>query len=207
MSEFPSSEAEQATPTPEFERVDQDTKDKISEILRQGAKLKDYGEDTLGFLQDVATFVFQILKKENKSDEWLRTRKFRQTVADLFTEGSTSFMNSCFEYTAVASKVLEAGGAKDIKLKVLQLENGKYHFALEFLLNGELYHLDFSHQNNVTFGPGKVQPSYDSLVKFDIAIPAHNITAETNLEKFAEFFHIPSEVFDAHRDKLAKDNK
>ncbi|MBT3262720.1 hypothetical protein HN992_02850 [Candidatus Woesearchaeota archaeon] len=169
-------------------------------------------------LQRIVNYVDGHIKRVKWSDKEINDFFANRTVSEMFENGTTCYMNNCFDFSLTSLEMLKSCGY-DTNL-IIERVKQKYknheemHFGLEAFDGDYLHFLDYSLMNNVYTGFGKHMNPRSDLVslerysiegdKFDKDSNFFEIIENENnsdLDKFVENYNI-----NIHKQRLIDSN-
>jgi len=109
-------------------------------------------------LQRIVYYIDNHVKRVRWDDEKIENSFANRTVSQIFEDGTTCYMNNCFDFSLTSLEMLKSCGY-DSKLIVERVkqkykEYEEMHFGLEAFDGNHVHFLDYSLMNNVYSGFG-----------------------------------------------------
>lgn len=112
------------------------------------------------FAEAVALWTDKNIKRiywtNEEIDKWFGKRSIKEIIKN----GTTCFMNPCFDLTLVSVYLLNKNKIKnnlvvEEHLPTKEFNFNRLHFALDFIDENEIYHLNYKHNNFVYISTGE----------------------------------------------------
>lgn len=125
-----------------------------------------FTEKGIALGQAIALWIDKKIKRvfwtNDEIDSWFG----RRSTKEIIQNGTTNFMNPCFDLTLVSSYLLTKNKIKnnfviEEHLPTKEFNFNKLHFALDYIDGTEIYHLNYKKENLVYIGVGKYQGRKD----------------------------------------------
>ena len=128
--------------------------------------------------QEIALWVDKKIKRiywtNEEIDQWFGKRSIKEIIKN----GTTCFMNPCFDLTLVSSYLLTQNNINNTlvieeHLPTKEFNFNRLHFALDFIDKTGKYHINYKNENTVYINHGEYQGRKDLPQAQIIKISGH----------------------------------